>query len=154
MQSRYGNDFFEQIEEKDKGKGYGERFPIAQLRWMHEKMMIKTTIALLIVSLIGIYIYFNMPFAELLAERVDFYANRDLDLRHINEDLIPVVAQLWERDYVEPPFPEKQQENKEKENQDASYKNLIFRWMVKLSLLLGCVRIMKLDARRCTMDWA
>ncbi|MGI6097296.1 MAG: M23 family metallopeptidase [Dethiobacteria bacterium] len=122
LQKKYGEHFYDELEDKKASREYKEYFPVAQLRWMHENLLLKTTVAMGIIFLISVYVYFDLPFADKLSGHLYYLTTWQMDLHYLNEEAVPAFKRLWEGNHLDSIIPTDYKQVKDGQDQAVENK--------------------------------
>lgn len=75
---------------------YLDLFPFSVLREMHRFLLFKITLALLVILLVFLMSFINIPFFATLLNNIFYVTTWQMDIVQAGRDIMPVVQQFWD----------------------------------------------------------
>ena len=73
-------------------------FPLAILMDMHNLLLFKITLALLVVFVVFLCSFVKIPFTDSILKRIHYVTTWEMDFIEIGREAMPVIRRLWEGD--------------------------------------------------------
>ncbi len=83
-------------ERKSVAAPFLNRFPFSVLREMHQFLLFKVTLVLLVILLVLLMSFINIPFFAMLLNNIYTLTTWQMDVSQAGKEIMPVVQQLWE----------------------------------------------------------